>query len=155
MSSAVSSPAPAPHTTPLPRRGLLRALVALAALGGLGTLGVLALAGGWFDGGLSAGGAGWTAVLTLWCLSPFALAVVVAVGVRRAWPRGLWAVLVGEVALVALTAVLLHDMLTSESSTAALLLLFLPLYQGALLVLTLVAAAVTHRLRRTSSGARA
>ena len=73
MSSASPTEAPVMPPPPLPGRGLLGVLVALAVLGGLGTLGVLAVAGGWFEGGLSTGSAGWTAVLTLWCLSPFGL----------------------------------------------------------------------------------
>jgi hypothetical protein len=131
-------------------------LLTLALVGGLGTLGVMAWAGGWFEQRVATDAALAGLLFVLWDLAPWAGAVALVVTTRRRQAGGTWALLVGLLALVSLTAWLLHGMVTSESSTAALLLVFLPLYQWLLLGLTAAASALLHwwRVRRwrTASG---
>ena len=68
-----------------------------------------------------------TAAFAAWNLAPLAGMSGVVVIVVRTWPRGLPAVALGVVASCALTLVLLQDYRSSESSTAALLFVFLPM----------------------------
>ncbi len=138
----------------LPRSWAQRRVVpALVVLGAVATLAVLSWAGGWFEGG-AAGGAGSTVAITAWALAPFlGMGAVVAVGARRL-TRGLPAVAVGVVALTGVTAWALSDFTTSESSTAALLFIFLPVYQWVVVLVTAGLAVVWHRVRRRRTPAR-
>lgn len=104
-------------------------------------------------------------LFVVWALVPFvAMAATVFFADRRAGGgRGVVVVLgVGVAALVVLTGAALGDFVTSESSTAALIFIFLPLYQ---LVVVLATAGVAfgvhalvgrhrrHRRRRLPPGA--
>lgn len=75
---------------------------------------------------------------------------VVLVG--RRWPLGAPATAVGVLVLVALTTLLLAALVTSESSTAPLLLLFLPLHLGAVVLAATGAAVLVHRVRARRGG---
>ena len=128
-------------------------LAALVVLGAVATLAVLSWAGGWFEGGAT-GGVGSTLAFVAWDLAPFAgMGAVVVVGARRL-ARGLPALVLGVLALSALTALALSDFFVNESSTAALIFLFLPVYQWGLVLVTAGLAVVWHRVRRRRAGER-
>ena len=82
-----------------------------------------------------------------WALLPFAAAVAVGVSVRRHRRGGTPVALAGALLLLALTVAGLRSVLTSESSTAVLGLLFAPFVQGAVVGLTAVAAVGVAALR--------
>ena len=75
-----------------------------------------------------------------------ALAALVRVAARRA-PRGLSVVVVACVVQTGLIVVSLVSMLRDESSTAVLLLLFLPVYMLVLLLPFVGLTALVHRVR--------
>ena len=80
------------------------------------------------------------------CLPPLGLAVLVVQTARRL-PRGMPVVALGCLVHTAATVWLLVDMLTDDSSTSVLLLLFLPIPLGVLLVVVGGGAALLHHLR--------
>lgn len=79
------------------------------------------------------------------CLPPLALAVLIAFTSRHL-QKGMPVVALGCLVYTAATAWLLVDMVTDDSSTSVLLLLFLPILLGALLVPFAGATALLHRL---------
>ena len=85
----------------------------------------------------------------LWNLVPHALLAVVVLQVSRHAPRA-WPALVGGVVLhVVLTVAVLAGALLDDSSTAALVFIFLPAYLLAAVVLTALTAGVVSRVRRS------
>ncbi|MFB9376395.1 hypothetical protein ACFFKU_12600 [Kineococcus gynurae] len=70
----------------------------------------------------------------------------VTVLTRRFWPAGTWAVASGAPVLAVLTVWALGDMLRSGSSTAVLLLVFLPFLQWLLAGVVTALAAGTQAL---------
>lgn len=138
------STGPRPRT---PRDPLLLALLGLPAVGAVTTLAVLAHLTSWDVSTESALMVVFSVVSTVWSVLPFAAAVAVGLSVRRHWRGGSAAVVVGDVLLVAQTVWFLSDVLTSESSTAVLGLLFAPALQAALAGVTLLAAIGLARLR--------
>lgn len=147
MSSATETVPAAGRPAPVRARGAHGALLSLGLVGGVSTLAVMAWTGGWFEHGVPLDGALPTLLFVLWNLAPFAGAVALVVVTRRRQAGGTPALLVGLLALVGLSAWLLHGMVTSESSTAALLLVLLPLYQWLLLGVAAAASALLHRWR--------
>lgn len=129
------------------RDPLLLALLGLPAVGAVVTLVVLAYLTSWDVSTESAPMVVFSVVSTVWSVLPFAGAVAVGLSVRRHWRRGAGAVVVGDVLLVAQTVWFLSDVLTSESSTAVLGLLFAPALQAAVAGVTLLAAIGLARLR--------
>ena len=132
-------------------------MLAFPAVSALVTLAVLAFSAGLFDPATWAtpwsrpGGVGEDAVFELVLvgynlLPPLALAALVRVAARRA-PRGLSVVVVACVVQTGLIVVSLVSMLRDESSTAVLLLLFLPVYMLVLLLPFVGLTALVHRLR--------
>ncbi|GAB2569310.1 hypothetical protein [Microlunatus antarcticus] len=90
----------------------------------------------------------YTLVSTAWNLmAPAALAVLVLLAARF-WPRGMPVVAVTCVLFTVTLVLSLIGMNVDESSTAVLLLLFLPVYLTALLLPFLGLTALVHRLRR-------
>jgi hypothetical protein len=83
------------------------------------------------------------------CLPAAALAVLIAQTSRRL-PKGMPVVLLGGAVFTAATVWLLVDMVTDDSSTAALLLLFLPIMLGILLVPFAGLTVLLHWLRGPS-----
>ncbi|WP_299038328.1 hypothetical protein [uncultured Pseudokineococcus sp.] len=134
----------APPTRP-PRR-LTQGLLLVVALTAAGLLAVMVWTGMWTQGAWSAGSLLFSVGLTAFNLAPFAAMAAVVVLVARVLQRGAPAAALGVVALAALTAVLLVSFVTSESSTAGLLFLFLPVYLGLVALVTLALAAVLHRV---------
>ncbi|NIZ92205.1 hypothetical protein [Kineococcus rubinsiae] len=130
------------------RDPLLPALVALPAVGAVTTLVVSARLTSWDLVTADAGAVLFTLVFAVWALLPFALAVAVGVSVHRHWRGGVPAALAGGLLLTALTGWLLWSVVTSESSTASLGLLFAPFLQAALAGLTMAASVGLAALRR-------
>jgi len=87
-------------------------------------------------------------LFTGWALLPFAAAAAVGVSVHRHWRAGRLVALVGDLLLVAFTVWGLWSVLTSDSSTAVLGLLFAPVVQAALAGLTMLAAVGVAKLQR-------
>lgn len=81
------------------------------------------------------------------CLPPLALAVLIAQTPRHP-AKGMPVVALGCLVYTVATVWLLIDMVTDDSSTSGLLLLFLPIILGALLVPFAGATALLHRLLR-------
>ena len=136
---------PSPDVGRAPR-ALVRALLAVVAVDTAATLAVLAWAGGWFEAGLPSGvDLGTTVALTAWVLAPLVGTGALVLVTARRLPRGLVATAVGVVLLTVLTVGALLSFLRSESSTAALVFLTLPLVQWLLVLVTLGAAALQHR----------
>ncbi|WP_380173260.1 hypothetical protein ACFEMC_02425 [Kineococcus sp. DHX-1] len=139
-----------PTTAPGPRARrdpLLLALLGLPVVGATTTLAVSGHLTSWDVATESAAMVTFTVVWTVWAVAPFAAAVAGGLSVRRHWRGGAGTVVVGDVLLVALTVWLLSDVLTSESSTAVLGLLFAPPLQAAVPGVTLLAAVGVARLR--------
>lgn len=134
---------------PSPRRDpFLPALVALPVAGAGTTLVVSARLTSWDLVTADVGAVLFTLVYVGWALLPFALAVAVGVSVHRHWRGGAPAALAGGVLLLASTVWMLWSIVTSESSTASLGLLFAPFLQAALAGLTMAAAVGVATLRR-------
>lgn len=93
--------------------------------------------------GLDAFGVGVTAYNLL---GPLALAVLIVVASRR-HPKGLPVVVAAAITYTAATFYALIEMVFDESSTAVLLLLFLPFYLCCLLAPFALATVLVHRLR--------
>jgi len=79
-------------------------------------------------------------------LAPLALAGLIVLA-ERLYPRGMFVVSAGCLVYTAATVWSLTSMISDESSTAVLLLLFLPAYLAGLLVPFGLAAALVHKLR--------
>jgi len=120
-------------------------LLASLALAAAGTLVAIVVLGSW---GGSAADPGGTALLAVWTLLPLVLMGVAVVLTDRAWPRGWLAVVLGVVVVVALTALALHALVTSESSTTVLVLVVVPFYQLLVALVATGAAAGAHALLR-------
>lgn len=129
------------------RDPLLLALVGLPAVGAVTTLATTATLTSWELTTESVGAVVFAIVFTGWALLPFAAAVVVGVSVRRHWRGALAVVLVGDLLLLAFTVWALWSVLTSDSSTAVLGLLFAPLVQVALVGVTMVVAVGVARVQ--------
>ncbi|WP_375431746.1 hypothetical protein [uncultured Friedmanniella sp.] len=100
----------------------------------------------WADA-LTLGGGLFIVVLTAYnLLGPLALAALVSIG-SRLTPRAMGVVTAGCGVYTAALGYSLIEMITDESSTAVLLLLFLPLYLGVLLLPFAAAAALVQRFR--------
>jgi len=84
---------------------------------------------------------------TAWSLAPMAGAAAVMVLAHRSWPQGQVAAAVGVAALAAFTVWSFADFKTSESSTTALIFVFLPPMQWLVVGLTAAAGGITHHLR--------
>ena len=117
------------------------------ALPAVAVLAVMAWSSGWGGGGHTSGLLFFLAVAVV-NLAPFAAMTILVVRGGRAWPRGTPAAAVGVVALAALTAALLGSFIGSESSTAALLFLFMPAYLGLVVAAAAVFTGVLHRIRQ-------
>ncbi len=124
------------------------ALVGLPVVGALVTLVVVAYLTSWELVTEDVGAVLFGLVFCGWALLPFAAAVVVGVCVHRSWPGAVAVALAGAVVLMALTVWGLWSVLTSQSSTAVLALLFAPFVQSAVVGLTMAVAVVVARLRR-------
>ncbi|GAA0325498.1 hypothetical protein [Kineococcus aurantiacus] len=124
------------------------ALVGLPVVGAVTTLVVSAHLTSWDLVTEDVGAVLFTVLFIGWALLPFAAAVAVAVSVYRHWRGGAAVAIVGGLVLVALTVGLLWSVLTSESSTAVLGLLFAPFLQAAVAGVTMVAAVCLARWRR-------
>ncbi|WP_432572941.1 hypothetical protein [Kineococcus sp. SYSU DK005] len=130
------------------RDPLLPALVGVPVVGAVATLAVQLHLASWDVLAEEVGVALFALLACGWALLPFAAAVVVGVCVHRHWRGGSAAALVGAVLLVAFTAWLLWSVLTDESSTAVLGLLFAPFVQGAVVGVTMAASVAVAGLRR-------
>lgn len=139
---------PPAHVESRRPRWMTPALLTLVALTAAFTLGTMLWASGYGQGRDIDSEALSTAVFAAVALLPFlAMGVVVVVAARKV--RGVVApVALGVTTLGVLTVVLLVEFITSESSTAALLFLVLPLYQLLVVAATAVATVVVHRVRR-------
>ncbi len=141
-------------------RAALRVLLAVVALSAAFTVGVMLWAGGYVHGGAVDDGVVSLLPSLGWALLPFLVATAVVVVATRGSRAASTAVAVGVAALVLLTVALLLSFLASESSTAALLFIFLPFYQllvlgGATMVALVIQLLVRQRRARgTSSGDR-
>lgn len=127
---------------------LLLPLVGLPVVGAVATLVVQLYLATW--GGVDVDVV-WVLSTVLFCvcgLLPFAAAVVVGVSVHRHWRSAAAVAVLGQLLVVIGTGWLLHDVVTSESSTAVLGLLFAPLLQGAALGLVMAGAVGVARVRR-------
>lgn len=129
---------------PRPRgRWLLLAVALLAVLTAL----VMLDAGGWAEIFSSVGAVGSSIAFLLWAVAPFAGAGALVAVVPRHLARGRPVLVLGVAALAVLTVLALVSFLTSESSTSALLFLFLPAYQWLLVAVTTGVAALVHAFR--------
>ncbi len=90
----------------------------------------------------------------IWNLLPAAAMAVLLLRAARSGRRELMVALVGSGLVAVLTGLALWDFETSDSSTGALVFIFLPLYQWAVLVLTVVAVLFAHALGRRSADTR-
>ncbi|WP_432497830.1 hypothetical protein [Kineococcus gypseus] len=124
------------------------ALVGLPVVGALLTLVVVAYLTSWDLVTEDVGAVLFALVFCGWALLPFAAAVVVGVCVHRFWPGAVAVALAGAVVLVAVTVWVLWSVLSSQSSTAVLALLFAPFVQAAVAGLTMAAAVAVAKLRR-------
>jgi hypothetical protein len=129
------------------------ALVGLPAVGALTTLVVAARLTTWDLVTEDVGSVLFVVVFVGWALLPFAAAAAVGISVHRHWSGGVPVALVGGLALVALTVWWLLSVLTSDSSTAVIGLLFAPFAQAALVGATLGVAVLLARRRRAASAA--
>ncbi|GAB3270381.1 hypothetical protein GCM10027586_20950 [Kineococcus gypseus] len=130
------------------REPVVLALVGLPVVGALVTLVVVAYLTSWELVTEDVGAVLFGLVFCGWALLPFAAAVVVGVCVHRFWPGAVAVALAGDLLLVAVTVWGLWSMLSSQSSTAVLALLFAPFAQGAVAGLTMPAAVAVAKLRR-------
>ena len=133
---------------PSRRDPLLLALVGLPVVGAVTTLVVQLHLTSWDVVADEAGVALFALVASGWALVPFAASAVVGVSVHRHWRGGVPVALLGALLLLALTVGVLWSVLTSESSTAVLALLFAPFVQAALAGVTMAAAVGVAKLRR-------
>lgn len=133
MSAAVQGGAAAP-VRPRWRTVLTWVLLGAVALTAVVTVAVQVWAGGGAEAYDSAGEVGTSALFLLWNLAPLAGMSVVLLFLGR-WVRdGLVVLALGVVALVGITVASLLDFASSDSSTAALVFLFLPLLQWSVVV---------------------
>ncbi|MEJ5913585.1 NAD(P)H-dependent oxidoreductase [Pseudokineococcus sp. 1T1Z-3] len=103
-------------------------------------------------------GGGWAGLGVLLAVAMLQLVPIGGMGavvmlVRRRLTLGTPVLAVGVVVLLVLVLTMLAGFVTSESSTAALLFVFLPFYLAAVVLLTLGLAAGLHALRRRRLGA--
>ena len=132
------------------RRDLLPLiLVGLPVVGAVATLVVQLYLATWGGVVVDAGWVLTTALFCLWGVLPFTAAVVVGVSVQRHWRGGAAVALLGQLLLVIGTGWLLWDVVTSESSTAVLGLVFAPLLQAAVVGVAMAAAVGLAKLRRS------
>ncbi|NAZ81183.1 hypothetical protein GTR02_05075 [Kineococcus sp. R8] len=138
-----------------PRRDPLSALlVAPPVLGAVATLVTSASLTSWDLVTDGVGAVLFALAFVGWSMLPFAAAVAVGRSVHRYWRGGSPVAFVGGVVLVALTVWVLWDIVTSESSTAVIGLLFVPFAQAAVAGLTMAGAVGVATLRRRgASGA--
>ena len=129
------------------------ALVGLPVVGALTTLVVAARLTTWDLVTEDVGSVLFVIVFVGWALLPFAAAAAVGISVRRHWSGGVPAALIGGLALPVLTVWWLRSVLTSDSSTAVIGLLFAPFLQSALVGVTLGVAVLLARRRRAGSAA--
>lgn len=141
----MSTPARRP---PWRRDPLLLALVGLPLAGAVTTLGVNAYLASWDVATESVGWVLITVLMSVWQLLPFAGAIAVGIAVHRYWRGGSPVALLGGLLLLVLTVGWLWDIVTSESSTAAVGLFFGTFWQAALVGLTLGGATGLAALRR-------
>lgn len=132
-------------------RGVTPALLTLVALTAALTIGTLVWASGYGQGRAIDYEVLYAVVFVAWALLPFAAMGAIVIVAARKTRGAMVAVALGVVALAVLTVVLLLSFLASESSTAALLFIFLPIYQflvvGATACTTLVVHLVLRRRR--------
>ncbi|MBF5082683.1 hypothetical protein [Quadrisphaera sp. INWT6] len=133
-------------TAPRHRWLLAAALVAMAATAGYVLHLSLWASGGW-QRSFANVGVPVSLAFTAWSLAPMAGAAAVVVIAHRSWPRGQVAAAVGVAALAALTVWSFADLKTSESSTTALVFVFLPPVQWFVVGLAAAAGGTTHHLR--------
>ena len=81
-----------------------------------------------------------------WNLAPIVAMALAVPLTQRFFFRAMWVIAAGVFVLVTLTAWAFIDHMTNESSTAALLFLFFPIYEFLMLGVTLGAAAAVHAL---------
>lgn len=122
------------------------ALIAMAATAGYVLHLGLWASGGW-ERSFANVGVPISLAFTAWSLAPMAGAAAVMVLAYRFWPRGQIAAAVGIAALAAFTVWSFADFKTSESSTAALIFVFLPPMQWLVVGLAAAAGGITHHLR--------
>lgn len=133
--------------TRLPR-GVPRALLVLVALSAAFAIGTMVWASGYGQGRPINYEALFAVVFAAWELLPFAaMGAVVILAARRM--RGAMAIVaLGVLVLGILTVAFLLDFLASESSTAALIFVVLPVYQLLVVMVTAAAAFGLHALLR-------
>lgn len=134
---------------PSPRRGpLLPVLVALPVVGAVTTVVVTGRLTTWELLTEDVGAVVFSVLFLGWAVLPFAAAVAVGVATHRHWREGGPVAVVGGLLLLALTVALLRSVVTSDSSTAVIGLLYAPLLQAALVGLTTAATVGVARVRR-------
>lgn len=152
-----AAPAPSRSESPAPpqrRTVLVRVLLGALVLDAVFVLAVMLHASGTLTSVPSAADLGWELLFDLWALAPVAGMAAVVLLARRRWPAGLVVAGLGVVALVGLTGWALLDFLASESSTSALVFLFLPPYLWVVVVVTVALAWAVHALRDRQRGPR-
>jgi hypothetical protein len=92
-------------------------------------------------------GAGAAVLWIAWNLAPIVAMAFAVLLTRRRLTRGVWVIATGVVGLVAFLVWAAFDYLTSDSSTAALVFLFGPVYLFLWVGVTLGTAAAVHALR--------
>lgn len=92
----------------------------------VGTVAVMTWASSPTEGGRTIGDVITTALFAVWNLSPHLGLMALLVIIARRWPRGFVVALVASLGYAGFTAWNLYDFVTSDSSTAALLFVFLP-----------------------------
>jgi hypothetical protein len=134
---------------------LSRALLVPVVLAAVFTVAVSVWAGGGWEDYRTAGDAGTTLLFLLWNLAPLAGMAVVLPLLDRWLRDGVVVLVVGVVALVGLTVWSLLDFAASDSSTAALVFLFLPLLQWSVVVSTALLAWALQLVLRSRDPGRA
>lgn len=128
-------------------RWLSRTLLAVLVATALGTVIFMIEAAGGVETFATVDGVVTSVLFIAWNLAPiFAMALAVLLTQRFLF-RAVWVIAAGVVVLVSLTTWGLFDYMTNESSTAALLFLFGPVYQFLVVTVSLGAAAAVHALR--------
>jgi hypothetical protein len=127
---------------------LLLALVGLPAVGAVTTLAVQLYLSTWGGAWIDVEWLLLNVLLCGWALLPFAAAAMVATSIHRHWRRGSPVAFAGGVLLVGLTVWLLWSVLTSDSSTAVIALVFAPFMQATVVGLTMAGAVGFAKRRR-------